>query len=206
MMSAALAPGTANALPAGYGKGPGYCSTYGNLASRYSFDDVYACVSPASVGPTPFDADGTESFQCVELSARFLWAIYGIWAGPGTGVRDGADLVAVVHRRDPRIRVGVPSAHSLPVAGDVVSLGPGGGVDARFGHTAIVIAARLRRGTFTIIGQNTPGGRAGKQTLTVDLHGHHDGRARLNGIWTVASWLELRVRPKRPRHRGAVSR
>ena len=206
MAAALLHPGRAVALPAAYGKGPGYCAAYGSRTSRYSFDGVYACATSSSIGPTPFDADDRESFQCVELSARFLWAIYGIWAGPGTGVQDGADLVSVVHRLDPRVRVGFPSPRSLPVAGDIVSLGPGGAVDRRFGHTAVVVSARERRGTFTIIGQNFPPGEAGKQTLMVDLRGRHNGRARLNGIWTTASWLELRVRPRRPRHRGGASR
>jgi hypothetical protein len=206
LVSGLLAPAVARAVPAGYGKGPGYCSLYGNVASRYSFDGVYACATTWSFGPTPFDADDTESFQCVELSARFLWSVYGIWAGPGTGVQSGADLVSVVHRLDPRIGVGFPSARRAPVAGDIVSLGPGGAVDRRFGHTGIVVSVNLRHGTFTVIGQNFPPGHAGEQTLALDLRGRHNGRVRVNGVWTTASWLELRLRPKRPRHRGAGSR
>jgi hypothetical protein len=203
------APGLAArgaALPPGFGKGPGYCSLYGNHASRYSFDGVYACATTASVGPTIFDSSGRYSFQCVELSARFLWSIYGIWAGPGTGVRDGAGLVSVVHRLDPRIGVGVPGPGSVPVAGDIVSLGPGGAVDRRFGHTAVVTSSHPRTGYFTIISQNFPPGEAGGQTLRVGLRGRHNGRVLLNGIWTTASWLELRVRPRPPRHRAAGSR
>jgi hypothetical protein len=186
----------ATALSPGYGKGTGYCAAYGNSASRYSFDGVYACATVTSSGPTPFDADGRRSFQCVELSARFLWAIYGIWAGPGTGVSDGAGLVDSVRHRYPSIRRGFPAPGSVPVAGDVVSLGPGGGVDSHFGHTAIVVSADQRRGRFVIIGQNFPVGRAGQQTLTVDLRGRHNGRALLNGVWTTAAWLELRHRKR----------
>jgi hypothetical protein len=203
------APGLAAhaaALPPGYGKGVGYCSQHGNYASHYSFDGVYACATTASFGPTVFDSAGRYSFQCVELSARFLWAIYGIWAGPGTGVRDGADLVSVVHRLNPRIGIGAPGRRSVPVAGDVVSLGPGGAVDGRFGHTAVVTSSHPRTGYFTIIGQNFPPGHAGQQTLRVGLRGRHNGRVLLNGIWTTASWLELRVRPRPPRHRDAESR
>jgi hypothetical protein len=190
-------------IPYGFGKGPGYCGQYGNRSSAYSFDGVYACASTESRGATPFDSAGDESFQCVELSARFLWAIYGIWAGPGTGVQDGADLVGVVHRRYPRIRVGFPAPGSVPVAGDVVSLGPGGAVDRRFGHTAIVVSDDQRRGHFRMIGQNFPPGEAGKQIAYIDFRGRHNGRARINGVWTSAAWLELRHRPKpRPvRHR-----
>jgi hypothetical protein len=202
MLAAAGAwhPPEASALAAGFGKGPGYCSNYGEYASRYSFEDVYACARTRSDGPLPFDADGEWSFQCVELSARFLWAIYGIWAGPGTGVDAGAHLVGVVHRRYPRIRVGFPAPGSVPVAGDVISLGPGGAVDTRFGHTGIVVSDDQRHGRFRIIGQNFPPGQAGKQILYVDFRGRHNGRALLGGVWTAASWLELR---KRPRPRGA---
>lgn len=209
-MSAAL-PGAATAESPGYGKGPGYCAAYGNSASRYSFDDVYACASTASTGATTFDASGKDSFQCVELSARFLWAVYGIWAGPGSGVEDGADLVSVVHRLDSRIGIGVPGPHSVPVSGDIISLGPGGAVDSRFGHTAVVVAASVRTGYVNIISQNFPPGQAGKATLRVGLRGRHDGRVLLGGVWTTASWLELRQRPRSlrpapPRHHAAASR
>jgi CHAP domain len=193
-----LPAGRALALPAGYGTGAGYCAAYGSHSSPDSYDGVYACATTESWGATPFDSDRDESFQCVELSARFLWAVYGIWAGPGTGVSDGADLVWVVHAQHPAIRVGFPAPGSVPVAGDVVSLGPGGAVDPRFGHTAIVISDDQRRGTFVILGQNFPVGRAGEQTLFVDLHGHHNGRALINGVWTAASWLELQHPPPQP--------
>jgi hypothetical protein len=195
---AGAAPSAALALSAGYGKGPGYCANYGNHTSSYSFDGVYACATTASSGATPFDSAGHDSFQCVELSARFLWAIYGIWAGPGTGVRDGADLVGVVHSEHPSIRVGFPAPGSVPVAGDIVSLGPGGAVDSRFGHTAVVIFDDQQRGKFVIMGQNFPAGHAGEQTLFVDFKGRHNGRALINGVWTGASWLELRRRPPPP--------
>lgn len=191
----ALPAGEARALPAGYGTGRGYCSAYGNRPSSYSFEDVYACATTASWGPTPFDSAGDESFQCVELSARFLWAIYGIWAGPGTGVRTGADLVSVVHAQRSWIRVGFPAPGSVPVAGDIVSLGPGGAVDARFGHTAVVVSDDQRHGKFVIMGQNFPVGRAGEETAFVDFRGRHNGRALIYGVWTAASWLDLRRRP-----------
>jgi CHAP domain-containing protein len=204
---AALEPAGALALSRGYGAGRQYCAEFGGWASSYSFDGVYACGATESRGPTPFDADGDESFQCVELSARFLWMIYGIWAGPGTGVRDGAELVGVVHAQHPSIRVGYPTPGSVPVAGDVVSLGPGGAVDPEFGHTGVVIADDQRRGRFTIIGQNFPPGRAGEQALQVDFSGRHNGRALLGGAWTPASWLELRKRPSPPaRHKRRPGR
>jgi hypothetical protein len=80
----------------------------------------------------------------------------------------------------------------------VVSLGPGGAVDRRFGHTAVVISDDQRHGSFVIMGQNFPSGRAGEQTLFVDLRGRHNGRALINGVWTAASWLALRRRPPPP--------
>jgi len=195
--AAALPAASARALSPGYGKGRGYCGTYGNSASRYSFEGVYACATTSTYGPTPFDSAGRASFQCVELAARFLWAVYGIWAGPGTGVRSGADLVSVVRCEHPSIRVGFPAPGSVPVAGDVVSLGPGGAVDPAFGHTAVVVSDDQRHGYFRIIGQNFPPGHAGEQRLKVDFRGHHNGRALLGGIWTRASWLELRHRRRR---------
>lgn len=204
--AAATSPPCALALEAGFGKGPSYCAWYGNTASRYSFDDVYACSSTHSAGSTPFDADGDQSFQCVELAARFLWAIYGIWAGPGSGVQDGADFVAVVHRLRPSIARTDPAPGRMPAPGDIVSLGPGGAVDATFGHVAIVISVSLRRHSFEILGQNFPPGRAGEQTASVDESGGHNGEVRIDGVWTRATWLELR-RPRRRRgHRGSTPR
>jgi hypothetical protein len=196
--SLALLPGTAAALPGGYGKGAGYCSLFGNHASGYSFDGVYACATTSSFGPTTFDSDGEQSFQCVELSARFLWAVNGIWAGPSSDVQDGADLVGVVHGSHPSIPVGYPGRGYTPAAGDVVSLGPGGAVDSRFGHTAIVIASNPRKGHFTIMSQNFPPGFSGEQSATVDLTGHYPHRARINGVWTLISWLDLKPQPPFP--------
>jgi hypothetical protein len=185
----------AHALSSGYGAGRDYCESYGSWTSSYSYRNVYACGSVDSNGPTPFDSAGSRSFQCVELSARFLWVMYGIWAGPGTGVSDGADLVAVVHSEHPSIAVGTASPDSLPAAGDVISLGPGGGADPAFGHTAVVIDSDPVSGRFTIMSQNLPVGGAGEQTLEVDLGGGHDGQVLLDGVWTRASWLELAAPP-----------
>jgi hypothetical protein len=202
--SLGLLPGTAAALPAGYGTGAGYCSQFGNQASGYSFDGVYACATTFSFGPTTFDSAGSRSFQCVELSARFLWAVYGIWAGPSSGVEDGADLVGVVHGSHTWIPVGYPGRGYTPVAGDVVSLGPGGAVDSRYGHTAVVIASNPRKGRFTIMSQNFPPGVAGEQAARVDLTGHYPHRALINGVWTMISWLELRHQPPPPRKKRAA--
>jgi len=179
--------------PPGYGTGPGYCTGYpGGVTSSYNFDDVYACQG-TTTGATTFDNPGTGvyAWQCVELSARFLWAIDGIWAGPGSGVHDGADLVSVVHASHPGIGVGTAGPGSVPVAGDVISLGPGGGSDPVNGHTAVVISANPGMGQFEIMSENAPEGRAGEQSLQVDLSGGHNGKVLFSGSWTQASWLEL---------------
>ena len=48
---------------------------------------MYACGPPYG-GSSPFDSIG---YQCVELSARFLWAVYGKYV---SNVPDGRDFVA----------------------------------------------------------------------------------------------------------------
>src|SRR5580658_151095 len=183
--------------PAGYGTGSGYCSGYsGGVDSGFSFDDVYACEG-STTGGTTFDnpGAGVYAWQCVELSARFLWAVDNVWAGPGSGVQDGADLVSVVHANYPQLGVGSPGPGSVPVPGDVISLGPGGGSDQEFGHTAVVVSADAGSGQFEIMSENDPEGSAGEQSLQVDLSGGHDGAVLYNGAWTTASWLEVPTGP-----------
>ena len=187
----AIVPASATPPP-GYGTGPSYCTQYAGGVATYSFDNVYAC-DGTTTGSTKFDAPGSGvyAWQCVELSARFLWAIYGIWAGPGAGINSGYQVVSVVHASHPSIGVGYPGPGSVPVAGDILSLGPYGGTGSSDGHTAVVIAANPTSGQFTIMSQNAPDGRAGLQTLQVDLSGSHDGKVDFFGTWTIASWLTL---------------
>jgi hypothetical protein len=152
---------------------------------------VYACHG-TTTGATTFDSPGSGvyAWQCVELSARYLWAIDGVWAGPGSGVSDGADLVSVVHAHNPSIAVGSPGPGNVPLPGDVISLGPGGGTAGSAGHTAVVIAATASTGSFTVMSENAPEGTAGEQTLQVDLSGAHNGQVEFYGAWTTASWLD----------------
>ena len=192
--------------PAGYGKGSGYCKSYpGGAKSSYSFQNIYAC-DGSTTGATTFDSPGAGiyAWQCVELSARYLWAVDGIWAGPGSGVLDGADLVSVVHASNPDIAVGTPGPGSVPVAGDVISLGPGGGSDVSSGHTAVVISSDLSTGQFEVMSENDPDGTAGEQPLQVDLTGGHDGEVLFSGAWTQASWLETAM-PDAPGNVTAVA-
>ena len=179
--------------PAGDGSGPGYCARYpGGTATVYSFEGVFACVG-SNKGTTEFDQPGDKysAWQCVELVARFLWARHGLTADLATGVRDGADLVSAVHRRYPGIAVRQPAPGSMPAAGDVISLGPGGGSDPVDGHTAVVVGADPIGGTISILSENVPVNTAGEQILQVDLGGRHNGQVLFNGAWTTASWLVL---------------
>lgn len=180
--------------PQGYGTGTGYCTGHsGGVTSSYSYNDVYACKG-STTGVTTFDNPGPHvyAWQCVELSARYLWAVHGIWAGPGTGVQDGADLVSVVHASHAQIPVGSPGPGSVPVAGDVVSMGPGGPTDPTSGHTAVVISSSAATGSFTVMSQNWPDGTSGEQTWHVDVSGGHNGKAAYNGSYTTVSWLKLK--------------
>ena len=177
--------------PPGTGTGSGWCTTYGvaGTTAKFPFDNVYACSPTTTKGPTPFDENGTDSFQCVELSARYLWAIYNIWVPHPS---DGWDLVDHVHTNYSDVPVGTPSPTTVPAAGDVMSFGPGGSVDPSVGHTAIVVATDPSTpGRFKVTSQNFPEGTAGQQWWRVDLAGNHNGKVRLDGstVWTKAKWL-----------------
>src|SRR5580700_7074556 len=65
--ASAQAATTAPGLTPGEGSGPGWCTAYGTSGVKglYSFGNVYACGPDSTVGPTPFDDNGTASFQCV---------------------------------------------------------------------------------------------------------------------------------------------
>jgi Ricin-type beta-trefoil lectin domain-like len=179
-------PGKFPAL--GTGPGASYCTGYPGGAASYSFDNVYACEG-TTTGATTFDnpGSGVYAWQCVELSARFLWATYNIWAGP---VPYGYELVSMVHANYPGIQVGTPGPGSVPVAGDVISLGPYQGTGSNAGHTAVVISANQSTGQFEIMSENAPENAAGEQSLQVDLTGGHNGEVLFFGVWTTASWLE----------------
>ena len=184
--------GSASAtLPVGYGAGPGYCTSYpGGVTSSFSFENVYACKG-TTTGTTTFDIPGVGvyAWQCVELSARFLWAIYGIWAGPGTGVQNGADLVSVIGK-EYNLPIATSAPDSLPAAGDVMSFQSGGD-----GHTAVVISSPDSQGKFTVMSENDPLNSAGEQTLQIDLTGGHNGKVYDGdlGGWVPANWLALAV-------------
>ena len=186
--------GRALQIPPGDGTGAAWCTKYGvsGTTAPYSFDDVYACSPTATKGPTPFDNDGTQWFQCVELSLRLLLAVYGVSA---TGIGDGADLVSDVHQQHNSISVGRPGPDSVPSAGDVASMGPGGPTDPTAGHTAVVISSNPSTGQFTVMSQDWPEPDAGEQTWKIDLSGAHNGQAEIYGNTAVRGSIRARRPP-----------
>jgi CHAP domain len=198
-----LAPAAAQAATAsagltpGEGTGAGWCMVYGTGGARglFSYDNVWACGPDDTKTVTPFDSNGTASFQCVELSERFLWAVDGLAPVFGSDV-DGADLVALYHSAHPSIAVGSPGPSSLPQPGDVMSFSEGGDIDTSAGHTAVVVSAPNSAGNFTIMSQNWEN-TAGEETAHIDMTGAHDGHVQLAGssFWTAAPFLELKSAP-----------
>ena len=191
--------GSSLAYTSGEGTGAAWCTTYGASSSSLpvppiEYDQVYACNNPTT-RKTPFDDDGTQSFQCVELSERFLWAIYGLAPISGDDV-DGDDLVSLYSAAHPTLGVGSPGPSSLPEPGDVMSFNEGGDIDSSAGHTAVVISAPDTNGNFTIMSENWADA-AGEETAHVDMTGAHDGYVQLEGSsnWNVAPFLELGSSP-----------
>jgi len=146
-------------LPAGYGSGSGFCPSISgtnktapvsgtNLGASYG--NVYAC-GPA-LG-TWWSNDLIEGdFQCVELSARFMWDVYGL----RVSVSSGATFVSTIHNQFPAIPVQHPGVGQVPAPGDIVSLSGGPKADPD-GHTAVVTSVNvnpLGNGTVTVMEQN----------------------------------------------------
>jgi hypothetical protein len=185
---------SAAGLSPGEGTGAGWCTTYGaaGVKGLFSYDSVWACGPDDTTGPTPFDSNGTASFQCVELSERFLWAVDGLAPIFGSDV-DGAALVSLYHSAHPSVAVGSPGPSSLPQPGDVMSFNEGGDIDSSAGHTAVVVSAPNSGGNFTIMSQNWDN-TAGEETAHIDMTGAHDGHVQLPGstFWNTAPYLELK--------------
>jgi hypothetical protein len=156
----------------GCGTGPGYCQQYGGSGAypAYGYDNVWACSPSLSIDNTPFDVNDGNSFQCVDLSARFLWAVDGQWAGQGVSYY-GQNLVADVYNEYfPDLSEGTTAGNNVPTPGDVISFGPGAAVaPGGVGHTAVVVASDPASRTFTIMSENMTNvdsdGTAGVQYL-----------------------------------------
>ena len=147
-------------LQPGEGVGAPWCSQHGGYKLGARFRDVYAC-GPATGQADQFDTVG---FQCVELSARFMWAKYNLFV---TNVPDGKEMVSVAHSAL-GIPIGVPGPDSVPAPGDVVSLW--GGPHAQpYGHTGVVTAVNvdaLGNGTIGIMEQNALAGGSDQINVT----------------------------------------
>jgi hypothetical protein len=196
LVTSAPAQAATTSVTPGEGTGPGWCTEYGasGVKAMYSLDNVWACGPDQTKGPTPFDSNGTASFQCVELSERFLWGVDGLSPIFGSNV-DGADLVSLYHSAHPTIGAGSPGPSSLPQPGDVMSFGTGGDVGSA-GHTAVVVSAPNLAGNFTIMSENWAD-TAGEETVHIDMTGGHNGHVQLPGssYWNTASFLELKAAP-----------
>lgn len=158
----------------GCGTGQGFCQQYGGSGAypAYGYDNVWACSPSTTIDNTPFDVNGGNSFQCVDLSARFLWAVDGQWAGQGVSYY-GQNLVADVYNEYfPDLSEGTTAGNNVPTPGDVISFGPGPAVaPGGVGHTAVVVASDPVKGTFTIMSENMTNsdgdGTAGVQYLQI---------------------------------------
>ena len=191
--------------PHGSGTGANYCALHGGgpNPATLQYMNVYACASysggNAPDGPTPFDSNGNESFQCVELVDRYLWAIHGIFVGPGDddGNLDGSDLVQWIAGAH-HLPYTTPTPSRLPVPGDVVSFSPGDGYDSSAGHTAIVYATVPQQSEFKILSENWLNGEPGTEIIKVGS-GSNAGRTEYSdnggrswsGEWDPTRFLEI---------------
>ncbi|MGH7666716.1 MAG: putative Ig domain-containing protein [Candidatus Dormibacteria bacterium] len=158
----------------GCGAGQGFCQQYGGPGAypAYGFDNVWACSPSASIDNTPFDENDGNSFQCVDLSARFLWAVDGQWAGPGATYYGETVVADVFKEYFPDLSEETSAGNNVPTPGDVISFGPGAPVAGPpVGHTAVVVASDPSQGTFTVMSENMTNhdgdGTAGVQYLKV---------------------------------------
>ncbi len=171
------------ALVAGEGSGAGWCRQNGGYPLGAKFDNVFAC-GPATGVSSPFDSVG---FQCVELSARFLWVVYGKSA---TNVPDGKDFVAVSHQ-ELGTPVGYPGPGSIPRVGDIVSLS-GGASTLPYGHTGVVTSVKVDgqgNGAIGLMEEN--GVSSGSNRITVSHWSESYGSAGGYYYYNHVSWLDL---------------
>lgn len=173
-------------LSSGEGVGPGWCGAHSGYILGASYQNVYAC-GPANGPADDFDTAG---FQCVELSERFMWAIYKEFV---PDVPDGKDLVSLggQYLGTP---IGAPGPGSLPVPGDIVSLWGDANADP-FGHTAVVTGVNVDsqgNGTIQIMEEN--GASSGWDQINVTNWAETYGDPSYDGglfYYDHIDWLEL---------------
>ncbi|HEY1825994.1 MAG TPA: Ig domain-containing protein [Acidimicrobiales bacterium] len=185
---------TASAASSGYHDsytGTKFCTSYGGrvgpqLVINNVDTNIYECggdvkdlsaqASPYTTGDTPFDENGGGydphgSFQCVELSLRFEYIVYGkdtLFNATGHNLPGGAGTNVVNYLYS---QFGIPVAFGVgnvakpprsapaPSAGNILSFGPERS-DEPTGHTAVIEKvsgdAATRNYTVTIISENAP--------------------------------------------------
>ena len=180
-----------NELSSGEGVGKGFCKQNSGYALGAGYDNVYAC-GPATGSGDDFDTVG---FQCVELSERFLWAVYGDFI---PNVPSGRALVSMGSTAL-GAPVGTPAVNSLPVPGDVVSMWGGSKAEV-YGHTAVVTAVDVDpSGTGTIQIMEENGTSDGWDQINVDDWAETYGDRSYDGgifYYNHVEWLELQ--PNQP--------
>jgi hypothetical protein len=179
-------------ISTGEGSGKGFCARYNGHTLGASFDNVYTC-GPSTGTGDDFDTIG---FQCVELSERFLWVVYGDII---PDVMSGKDLVD-----DGHAALGLPvglsesGSGSLPAIGDVLSMW-GGPKAQSYGHTAVVTSVDVDTagdGTVGIMEEN--GASDGWDQLTVTNWRLTYGDPSWDGgvfYYNHVKWLELQPSP-----------
>ncbi|MGH7640292.1 MAG: putative Ig domain-containing protein [Candidatus Dormibacteria bacterium] len=156
----------------GCGTGKGFCHKYGppGATAAYGFDNVWACTPSTTIDNTPFDENDGNSFQCVDLSDRFIWAVYGLYAGPGDTYYGQGVVSSIFSKYAPKISEATTAGRNVPAPGDVISFTNGPAVTGPpVGHTAVVVRSNPKKGTFTIMSENMSSddsdGTAGLQYL-----------------------------------------
>ncbi|MGC2190884.1 MAG: putative Ig domain-containing protein [Candidatus Dormiibacterota bacterium] len=195
--------------------GKGFCTAHGATAEIEGPDNVWAC-GPAGAGfspPTPYDSDG---FQCVELSARFLSAVYGQPAANDAlgDFNYGYEFVSSVATNPKHFEIDgkpIPETttssgdnHKVPSPGDIVSFGASGAwgfAEPTAGHTAVVIAnppkSQTPAGYFWILSQDFGsasegfGITVGEQEINTNTTPGHALMVGLPSAPTPFSWLVL---------------
>ena len=141
---------------------------------RPNFDG--GLVGAAGRGVDPFggdpDTSDLDGYQCTELTARWLWRVYGAKAADGAGNYNGGNGKDVVNNyaaRFPSLFTKLSDARtSPPQAGDVISFNTG----TAAGHVGIVYSVSINasgNGGVVVLEQNSArtGGTTGKSTYAV---------------------------------------
>ncbi|MGA9921428.1 MAG: putative Ig domain-containing protein [Candidatus Dormiibacterota bacterium] len=194
--------------------GEAFCTAHGASSAMRGPNNIWAC-GPAAAGfspATPYDTDG---FQCVELSARYLSAVYGLPA-PNDSLGNftyGFEFVNSVATNPEHFKIDgkaipetttKPGNDVVPTPGDIVSFGASGAwgfAEPTAGHTAVVTTdppgSDTPKGDFWILSQDFGsesegfGTTVGEQELSINTTLGHVLMVGLSSAPTPFSWLVL---------------